>query len=143
MRRERRALLVTLWLACCTPDTGASVGSSELPSGSPADAPAQSDAESFEGEQGRGDHPSMHPCGPSRPRACYEAALRLSGPDRGQRALPLFERACDLGEMDACYALARLLEDGKGVEHRPDQARELLQRACRAQQQAACDALGH
>ena len=46
-----------------------------------------------------------------------------------QRALEMFDRACQFGEPESCFTLGRAYQTGKGIE--PDSARaiELLERA--------------
>jgi hypothetical protein len=58
------------------------------------------------------------------------------------RALDLFRKACEAGDVGGCYDLARVLDTGRG--RRPDErvAAELYRRACDAGHGGSCAELG-
>lgn len=78
-------------------------------------------------------------------RQCYFEGMALQSRGQGEQARGFFARACDLGEMEACYDLALLYEDGvAGVEKDVARARQLYQKACDAPEPdpTACSNLG-
>jgi TPR repeat protein len=72
--------------------------------------------------------------------SCFERAERAQDP---ARAAPLYMRACELGNGQACHRLGVMHQAGKGVPRDDDKARELFGVGCRQDSAAACDALGH
>lgn len=54
------------------------------------------------------------------------------------RAVDLYRKACDAGDMVGCFNLGRCLEAGRGVARDPGQARAMLKRACAGGYTEAC-----
>ena len=80
------------------------------------------------------------------PRECYFEGMTLQADGKVAKARAFFEYACDAGEMEACYDLALLFEDGQGgVEKDLDKARSLYEKACNAESPdpTACSNLGY
>ena len=55
----------------------------------------------------------------------------------------LYAKSCDTGEMDGCYELGILYQDGKGVEQNNTKANELWTKACTAGHAESCLSLGN
>ncbi|MGA2672528.1 MAG: tetratricopeptide repeat protein, partial [Terracidiphilus sp.] len=68
--------------------------------------------------------------------------LALYNQKRYDEAKPLFQNACDGGEMAACNNLGLLYEFGLGVTQDFAQARALYRKACDGGQISACTSLG-
>jgi hypothetical protein len=80
------------------------------------------------------------------PRECYFEGMTLQAEGKVERAGGFFEYACEAGEMEACYDLALLYEDGDGgLEKDLERARSLYQKACNAENPdpTACSNLGY
>ena len=75
--------------------------------------------------------------------SCHAAAAKEEHARHPERAVPLYTRACELGNGQACHRLGELYRDGKGVAADDGQARALFERGCVQGSTAACDELGH
>jgi TPR repeat protein len=63
-------------------------------------------------------------------------------PERIERAVELYQQACDAALADACFSLAARLARGGEALSDPERARILFDRACQLGQPAACAQLG-
>lgn len=79
-------------------------------------------------------------------RECYFEGMTLQSDGKPELARAFFDQACGAGEMEACYDLALLYEDGEGgAEQDLDRARTLYEKACQADtpDPTACSNLGY
>lgn len=80
------------------------------------------------------------------PRECYFEGMALQADGKPDLARAFFDHACGAGEMEACYDLALLFEDGEGgVEQDLERAKSLYEKACHAENPdpTACSNLGY
>ena len=56
-----------------------------------------------------------------------------------KKAMELYQKACDLGGADACYDVASLYLEAKGVEQNFKTAKEYFGKACDLGDQFGCD----
>jgi TPR repeat protein len=68
----------------------------------------------------------------------FKNGLALDNQKRYEEARPLYQAACDGGEMAGCNALGVLHEDGKGVTQDFAQALTLYQKACDGGEMQGC-----
>jgi hypothetical protein len=79
-------------------------------------------------------------------RECYFEGMTLQADGKADLARAFFDHACGAGEMEACYDLALLYEDGEGgVEQDLERAKSLYEKACNADtpDPTACSNLGY
>ena len=67
--------------------------------------------------------------------------LALDNQKRYEEAMPLYQKACDGGEMAGCANLGVLYESGNGVPQDFERARVLYQKACDGGEMAGCASL--
>jgi len=81
-------------------------------------------------------------CSSNQPKACRdEAAQRLAAGDLSG-ALALQNRACDMGDSDACFAAAVAIHDGKGTKADVPKGRKLFADGCQRGHAMSCATLG-
>ncbi len=103
------------------------------------------------GEVGEVDFPStadvLTRCEAGDASACVSVGTRLMhgtwGLDKdAASAVPLFEYACDAGEMEGCHSLAVALKYGRGVPEDVARSITLFERACDGGNVVACSFFG-
>lgn len=144
MRELRTALLtIGLLVAGCEGRAPSAPPAAEAPAAEKPSAPpaAEPKPEEPAPEPGVPDQPANGEC--ATMESCGTAAADEERQGHLDRAVPLYQRACDLGLGQACHRLGELYRDGKGVAPDDGRARALFEQGCRAGSEAACDALGH
>lgn len=74
--------------------------------------------------------------------AQHQQALRLRASEPA-RAVEMLEATCEREHSPSCIALADMVEAGEGTDADPERAEALLEQACFAGANTACDRLGH
>lgn len=86
-------------------------------------------------------------CGEKSPRACaqlgdmYEFQYGQGIERDSKRAVLYYEKGCQLGSSNACYALGVMLRSGTGTGRDTARAAQLFERACNDNLGAGCAAL--
>ncbi len=81
-------------------------------------------------------------CHKANAKACYNLAVHYDVKASPRDASRYYQRACDGGIHEACARLARMYEDGRGVEADQNHATRLYTRACDAGVMPACTRAG-
>ena len=70
--------------------------------------------------------------------------LGIEAYDKGdyQKAVQLYQKACDGGEARGCFSLGFLYQNGQGVKQDYQKAAELYQKACDGGHAVGCSILG-
>jgi hypothetical protein len=71
-------------------------------------------------------------------RSLHYQAVNLVLQGRYAQAIPLYQRACDEGEMESCRNLGVIYEQGQGVPRSKWRALELYRKACQGGNTASC-----
>ena len=72
----------------------------------------------------------------------YEQGIAFYNNKEYDKAFESFKKACDGGNMRACFILGAMYEYGNGVEKNEQKAAELYKKACDGGNMNGCGALG-
>ncbi len=81
---------------------------------------------------------SMDGCTRGDAFGCFNVAALHASREEFSRAAPFYEKSCEGGDAQACYQLALLYDEAKGVPFDPARSAELFRKACNAGVNAAC-----
>ncbi len=73
--------------------------------------------------------------------SCGDLGIYLSGKRQDQKAVPLLQKACSLGDARGCYWLGHHVKNGDGIDKDPTKAQQYFKQACDSGIGDACMAL--